>query len=124
MTPAELLRAARERIADKEHWAQGRLAVDARNREVPPNDPRAERWCAIGALCRVADAPNTSRLWTEPGAPRVYGHLIAAAEDELGNAQDSLEAVMGINDGPGHRAVLRLYDRAIALCEKQEADHG
>lgn len=95
MTTLEALKAARELIADVQHWTIGAPARDAYGASVAGVSKRAVCWCTIGALVRVEGA------W--------------------GPAQDFLREVAGgaslvtVNDRDGHAAVLNLFDRAIAI---------
>ena len=40
----------RELLSDESKWIQGAYAIDAKGRTVHPQDPRAERWCLLGAV--------------------------------------------------------------------------
>ena len=108
------LRAARELIADPERWTrsaparrcrQGRGRGKGRHKgewlPTHSTDPRAERWCAAGALCKVSGvrsgAPGFALL--DAAAVRLFGVGIGRA-----------------NDDPriGHADILRCFDEAIA----------
>lgn len=96
----EILRAAREKIADPDRWVKGELAIDGEGLriETASGAHRGVRWCAVGACCAVAGMD-----WTTAG--------------------DALEAVAGesvvdFNDTHTHAEVLALFDRTIA---EQEA---
>ena len=103
MTTAETLRAARELIADPEHWTQGCLA---RNKDGQPalyDGRSACSWFAIGAIRRTADDPYPAMeaLDRAAGASRLYmvGHAAA------------------VNDTRDHAAVMDMFDRAIEEAE-------
>lgn len=101
MTPAELLRAGRERIA-RGH-ARDAYARDDQGREVYAWSPEACAWCALGAL----------RFGPDFGGP-VYG----AAVDALLRAGDGLDFVLAtFNDTHPQADVLALFDRAIAAAD-------
>ncbi len=104
MNLLDLLRAARARIAQKEHWTQGAYARDRFGRLADSREAEATCWCSVGVVWSVA--PNGS-----PGAPYVP------------NAVDVLNAVarrrgytnaIGLNDAATHPVVLAMYDEAIA----------
>ena len=53
MGTVEVLRKARELIADPEHWTQSAMARSVNNRPCRVNGPAAYKWCAVGATLRV-----------------------------------------------------------------------
>jgi hypothetical protein len=105
-----ILKDARARIADPAQWTTGGLARTNTGTLCSVDDPAAVCFCAMGALLRACSL---------------------AGENEAGNrglwavAEDVLDRVSGgyyvyINETRGHQAVLDLYDRAIALAEKEQ----
>lgn len=102
-TPSEILRAARDKIADPARWTQNAHALDRYGEVVDAKDERAVRWCAMGALLPELDGKPMSIK------DAVYRHL----ESALG----STDYVTNVNDRGGHAAVLNLYDRAIAIAD-------
>ena len=84
------------------------MARNARGFSVPTLWPSATCWCAWGAL--ALNAKNVA--WSIESAAEVY---LNAAANELYGAR----TVAIVNDGLGHAAVLRMYDRAIELAEAQ-----
>jgi hypothetical protein len=105
VSPADILRAARERIATPERWNQGWFAADAAGREVSSVSPIACSWCALGAVYATSGGAR--------GAD-VEALLIAALPAEC-----SAGDVGYFNDLPAttHADVLALFDRAIAAAE-------
>ena len=99
-----VLRKARALIEDKKRWTRGEYARDRWSHHVDPDDVRAVRWCALGALDRQIAAGS-----------RVHMHLYMTALELYRS-----ESVSEINDDMGHKYVLKLYDRAIALAEQGE----
>jgi len=120
MAKAELdalaaLTQARALLADPERWTR---SAPARRWKAPQRRdpgawepcaataPSASRWCAAGALCRVAGvrsgAPGFVQL--DAAAVRLFGMGIGRA-----------------NDDPrlGHADVLRCYDAAIASAQAE-----
>jgi hypothetical protein len=102
----DVLREARALIADPDRWCQGYEAVDANGVFIDSTAPQAVRWCALGALGRVANRRqlrSTEMLDVDEAldeASRLYG-----------------KTVDHVNDEDGHAAVLRVYDAAIADVE-------
>jgi hypothetical protein len=54
MTELEVLRAARETLADPARWERGGYAFDGERRWCGVHDERACRFCLVGAMMRAA----------------------------------------------------------------------
>lgn len=104
MLAADMLRAARARIADPKNWTQGALARDSNGREAPEASEKAVCWCARGAYY----AEDFSSF---------YGgeEMLDLAAMELFDSY-----VENVNDYRQHSDVLALYDRAIELAEQAQ----
>lgn len=104
-----LLQAARDLIADKSRWCQGRYASDnITNKTVSPTDPTATHWCARGAVRRV----------TTKYANKCLEYLARAAATNTGNTHTTIE----VNDQLGHAATLAMFDTAIQLAKGERND--
>jgi hypothetical protein len=108
-TPLELLIIARSLIAKEKNWCQGDYAKDENGRGVGSLSPDAVRWCAMGALYKAAKCFELGVL-----------------RDEMLKVMDYLKistteiSIIAQNDGPeGHKGVLQMYDKAIAMAVKQ-----
>jgi hypothetical protein len=105
----QVLIRARERITDKRRWQRDGLASEGPNRARlarAPGDPRAVRWCAVGAL--------EAELTTARPSPRGWRLIVdQALYDAAMTRLQEQGDVMGINDRKGHAAVLDLFDAAI-----------
>jgi hypothetical protein len=107
----ELLKQARRRITDPDHWVQKTYATDAAGYGRPAASPDASRWCAVGAL--------QAEGFHAPGAvvKEAFRRLLYLAEVPVGVCPDGTlgagQKVEWINDHQGHGAVLALYDAAI-----------
>lgn len=105
MTPADILRAAKARIATPERWTRAAMARDQDGDRVASVSERACAWCSIGAMEAEVGA-STSAL--------------VRALRALNLAVDGVPVDIW-NDMPGrtHAEVLAAFDRAIALAEAQ-----
>ena len=101
MTSADILRAARARIADPKNWTTNHFAKTRSGMHVFGDSPYAVCWCAIGALQAEGKGYCTAE-----------GDLLHSASRELFGSDPEW-----INDNGDHPAVLRIYDRAIELAE-------
>ena len=121
MTPADVLRAARERISTPERWTKGVYAIDSDGCAVDTSDRRACAWCALGALaaslpCRDPDILGMrTPLFDEARA------LLSAGVPRNAGVRSCHWSVSFWNDAPGrtHAEVLATFDRAIALAEAE-----
>lgn len=105
----EILKAARTRIAEREHWVVGMRACSPRGVLVRPRSPRAVAWCAGGALA-ASSSPDDELVFG-----RAYDILRAAA------IEFGYESIEELNDRGSHVMVMRMFDRAIAMATADEA---
>ena len=111
-TTIEVLKAARELIADESRWTQDVLARDASGNEVEPDHQSAVCWCVEGAVERavVIGGEEAAR------GDRIY-HAVMALRDGVPGI--GMLTVAGFNDTSEHSDVLDLFDRTIARLEAQ-----
>jgi len=112
-TVKQVLTEARELISDPERWTTGIYAVDADGNDVVSTDPKACKWCSIGAVynkaflsCLPSDEEYTLAARSESALRR------GAFEVHKENA------ITLVNDKMGHGASLQMFDKAIELCDK------
>jgi hypothetical protein len=106
-THAEILTAAKARIADQRHFVMGALAWDRNGRLVDATSPDAWRWNPQGAIYAESD--------TRTEADRAY-QLIDRAAWEVATEQGwHFPAGTDVADNLGHALALEMFDRAIAL---------
>lgn len=109
MKAVTVLKRARKLLSNPERWTKGAFAKDRRGQRVPSGDPKAVCYCAAGALKRCA---GNGVLWVV-----ATSYLVRAAR--RGNYSPA--NVWYYNDHPRrtHAQVMRWFDRAIALAEKE-----
>jgi hypothetical protein len=114
-TPKEFLIDARNRIANPENWTKGTGARDDQGMRVPI--AMGTRFCAMGSLwrCELGDTNHSERLLNGGN----YSQELLDAADLLYEANGG--SVPKFNDHPDttHADILNLYDKAIALAEKE-----
>ena len=106
----EVLIRARRRITDKRRWMRFSRATAGPNgdrRVCLDGDPRAVRWCALGAVGAETSTARATR--TGGWSIRMDRALYDAAVERL----EAVADVAGTNDRRGHAAVLALFDQAI-----------
>lgn len=102
-TVAQVLREAKAVIPTPAQWTRKVAARDSRGNRVTPRNERAVRWCAMGAIEKVAPGDGLAALeWAAIRALRPH------MDDE----------VPTFNDSHTHAEVLAAFDAAIA---EQEA---
>jgi hypothetical protein len=100
VTPAEVLRKARELIATPDTWIRGDYARDVYGESVSASSYTACRWCSSGAISKARG----------PDGPPVSKYL----KDVIGGRN-----VAGWNDDEDrtHAEVLAAFDEAIRRAE-------
>jgi hypothetical protein len=106
----DVLRAARERISDPEHWTRSAFAKSPSGRPISPWSDGAVCWCARGSVYRECGSVSNAGL--------VEVFLMRATEEA--KPPDDAEPIAWLNDNGTHDDVLALYDRAIELAEAEE----
>ena len=110
-TPVGVLTAAYNLLLDPKRWIQGAMATDKDGYSVRPETPKAVCFCSIGAIRRVAPLKYDA-------APREMARslLSRAAHQEFG-----VNPVC-VNDDLGHDIALLMFEKAIELGKRQEAE--
>lgn len=131
-SPAHALELARELIRPFRHWTTGELAVGhivdedgfEDTESLKPKDPRAEAFCALGALRRVnTKHEKQAQKFLERAAAEELGILQPAQgkpkykpfDEDIFNVNDRA------NDKENHRRVLHMFTRAIRLAKQAGA---
>lgn len=107
------LRAAKELIDKPRRWTQQAMARSATGALVNPNDPRAVRWCAEGAIAHVAPSVPL-RLATLAALKDAcdYGHSIVSVNDRKCFPLGGLLGYLAIHEAL--RRAIRTAERAHA----------
>lgn len=104
MTPAAVLKKARELISDEKAWTKGWFAKDERGRDVYADDPGAVCFCAMGAIDRAAE--ECGGVDDVPALNMLVRALGGTAIDLFNDAPERT-----------HAEVLAAFDKAIASSE-------
>ena len=100
ITLIDVIRKARPLVASPKTWTTGYTAKDSRGNYVTTCDPKAVRYCAVGALTKAAF------------------ELVGAGwrAHDLANRAACMVSydLTSINDFKGRKAVLALFDKALA----------
>lgn len=100
-TSLELLTHARKLIADEKSWTKGTLARDAFGQEISADDPKACKFCAVGAIERATcDLDAVGQLYA-----------VRVLRDTLGLTTNIPE--WNDDDARTHAEVLAGFDAAI-----------
>jgi hypothetical protein len=101
---ADQLRAAADLITQRGKWTRKVYAVDEHGEPTGPQNERARKWCAVGAVARVAGLdPLDAEGWLYRLDPKV--------EDEK---------ITDINDSRGKRAAIAELRRLADLAEARD----
>ena len=101
------LEKAKAKIATSSTWAKGALARDKNSKPVSTVDPRACRFCSVGALL-VSDVPY---LLGDPARD-----LLDKAASEIRSIHNT--DIITANDSSSHKTVMKIWDRAIEMAYK------
>ena len=105
MTIAEVLRAAKAKIEDPEHWCKYSYACDADGNSIASSDPEAQSWCGMGAVFSLSSlGPKRHAISCLQKAALEHEHV----------------SIDVLNDHSGHESVMKMYDRAIEFAEEDE----
>ena len=116
-TPKQILTAARNLIADPEHWTRETVARDERGRPTEPYNPNACQFCALGALSAVFYRADPFNRTAEQVGELDRAHDRAKkALREAGASHFGVHSftISRVNDELGHEATLKMFDTAIA----------
>jgi len=117
MTPIDILKAARDLIADPSRWAQGYFARTETGESCASYCEKASCWCLWGAILKVCGF--SAHTQTTPEVEAALGLLDRAARclypDSWRINMPRYFAV--VNDDQDHAGVLALTDLAIELAE-------
>ena len=113
MNTAEVLKRAKARIVDSEHWCRHELSRDPCGVPLPPTDSRVWQWCATGAIL----AEGSASLWEADAVNLALDFLGAAASEAIGIDRPVRADV--VNDKYDHAVVMRMYDLAIEKAERE-----
>lgn len=119
-SPVHALQLARQLIRPFRHWTVNALAVDGASRglgnkfEIDVKSPKAEAFCALGALRRV----NTKHQVKA----QTYLEMAAGELKGLDMCEPSEDDIFAVNDAAydkkTHRRVLKMFTRAIQLARR------
>lgn len=112
MKAVDLLKQARELIADPAHWTTGTLARDKKGIAVLVDNKAACSFCALGAIYRTkfdACLPGT-----------ITASAIMAVSDEAFQISGHSNLTSFNDNGATHSEVLEAFDRAIERLENEE----
>jgi hypothetical protein len=120
-TDAEILRAAKELIADQSHFVMGVWAWDRQGREIDPTSSDAWRWNARGAIYAVS---GTRPLpFKEVDQDRAPYRLLNEVAWKIAREQHwGFPAGTNVDDNLGHALTLQALEDAAVLAEANESE--
>ena len=110
----QVLTRARDLLSDRERWTYRAMARDAQGRPSSPNDPNAERFCALGAIERAS-----SEVWVSCHIPGYNEMDLAGVAQRLAYRpiMDAAKAITG-------RTRMGYYGDTSIPAINDHADHG
>ncbi len=120
MKPSELITQIRALLKDPDKFCQtGYAAVDKFWNRVDSNDPRACRWCIIGAENKVL---KTSFMQIESNERQLRMQVESAMQTAMLIAIVAAGDFMSVpqfNDSQPHAAVMAMLDRAAVIAKER-----
>jgi hypothetical protein len=107
-----VLKTARGIVANKETWTEGAYARDAAGRGALYHDPAAVRWCAVGAILRATELHGLDINDSDP---------LRDALGRIALRKYNRGSIVTVNDQEGRKAVLSVFDAAIAELRARHA---
>lgn len=110
MKTSDLLKQAKTLISKPENWTTGFCARNSDGNGIPYTSDEAVCFCSLGAAGRIASMYNHAFGFDEAYSQMRDYLMVAVPYD-----------VPDFNDTHSHIEVMELWDKAIALAEKDEA---
>jgi hypothetical protein len=105
--PYQVIRIARDALADPDKWTQGAFARSKKGRSLAAPSSKGHAFCSVGALWAAASALTRNEL-------QCRQLMFRACEALMGQQESPAFALMCFNDENEHAAVLALFDRYLA----------
>ena len=103
---------ARRLLEDPRNWTQYAIARTRNNRLCEPDDAKAARFCAYGAILRAAHDVSG-----QPDRAQRLADQAAMLIMQRDNPYSAFEELIAVNDGhrpTARKAVLDLFEKALA----------
>lgn len=113
ITLVDYLTAARDKIADRNHWVQGTIAETKDGDIVDAKHTNAAKWCAIGSWRSVIPQ---EKGYFDPEGLRYYDPIYLVT---FYNLEEEFNVdIVEINDESCHEEVINTYDLFIEEAQK------
>jgi hypothetical protein len=111
-----VLRTVRDLLKDRGKWVHGSLARDRDGGDVQPHSTAAVRWCAAGAISKVAHQDSSTRYSGE-----VEWAAVRILERALNHSPYAgSDGIPRVNDGPnGYERIMAGLAKAIGVSPKR-----
>lgn len=126
-TPLEILQGAYRLLSDHDKWTHGSMAQNNVHSPVSPNDIRAVRFCALGAVYLSAGERGTSCDRYAPETKQAIRELAASIkgweDGTYGLPSDihvTTKVVFTTNDHSGYDAIMEGLEKSIARLSATE----
>ena len=122
------IKQAKQRISNEQNWIKGEMAQDADGKGVLPNNSKAVRFCATGALCAEFDLKipyfsnfNNRATDEEKELFELFKSVIRDKTISLPE-NDRFEEIEIFNDlgATKHQDVMELFDTVINRLDSEE----
>ena len=113
----EVLSRALSIIEDHKNWTQGFMARDGNNNEVTWSDPKATKYCLLGALWKASSQSSPKEEKTRTEARREAEYKIEDILEKIPQEYENL-SIESFNDNPEtmHEDVIHILKETIERC--------
>ena len=116
MKTSTILKRAKKLISDPKRWTKNAFAKASDGNVISPESDNAVCWCSMGAVRKASFGKSRydqAKATLEMAAKRF--RIVGVDRDVAPIPED-------VNDHRDHATVMRMFDSAIRLAERQEAN--
>lgn len=116
---SEILRKARDTIADPDCWCKGWDALTAEDKDCEWFDDEAVKWCAIGGIKKAMDCEleTTSKIAIRDQIDSAINMVLCPNPGPYYNQEPRFKKLVSYNDrsDTSHDEIIEVFDKAIDI---------
>lgn len=116
LTAKELLIDAKALISNPNNWTKSQYARTKENHSADVGDPKACKFCTIGALTKVNGEKRPYDCYQKKNKTPVRTAYLALFDAVRALKDPMRDSILNFNDSSSHQQVMDLFDLAIEAC--------